>query len=291
MQDFQTFDLVILAIVILLGLKGIINGLVKELFGLIGIVGGVFVASRYSSEIGLLIGEYIPFKNESAITVTGFIIGLGGFWAISIFLGKIFSNLTKASGLGGINAILGFLIGAGKIFSIFSIITYASSSVEIVKKNTEKFTKDSIVYPILLETGAYIVKLDPDDFSSKPQEINHKIGENVQNDTKALESDTKPEDKIKIEITPQEQKVTSNIETQVQEVEKDVNSVIESEKSVIESAQESIESELNSKIENISESVSETIEQGIENSKNLIDGAIETTKEVIETNISQTETN
>ena len=44
MQDFSLFDLIIIAITLLLGLKGLFRGLVKEVFGLLGIVGAIFVA-------------------------------------------------------------------------------------------------------------------------------------------------------------------------------------------------------------------------------------------------------
>ena len=44
-MDFITwFDIIIIAVVIILGIKGIINGLIKEVFGLIGIICGVIIA-------------------------------------------------------------------------------------------------------------------------------------------------------------------------------------------------------------------------------------------------------
>lgn len=162
MQDFQTFDLVILAIIVLLGLKGILNGLVKEIFGLIGLVGGVFVASRYSHELGNIVAQFVPFKNPNAISITGFVIGLAMFWFGSLFAGKIISNLVVVSGLGSIDSILGFVAGGGKVFLVFSIIAFISSNIEIINKNSSKLFENSKLYPILVDTGSYIVKLDPE---------------------------------------------------------------------------------------------------------------------------------
>jgi membrane protein required for colicin V production len=51
-MDFSIFDLIVGSIILLLGLKGILNGFFKELFGLIGIVGGIFVGSRVANEVG-----------------------------------------------------------------------------------------------------------------------------------------------------------------------------------------------------------------------------------------------
>ena len=49
MMDLVTwFDIIVIALVLILGVKGIINGLIKETFGLIGLIGGLVVASRFS---------------------------------------------------------------------------------------------------------------------------------------------------------------------------------------------------------------------------------------------------
>ncbi|MCD8477442.1 MAG: CvpA family protein [Sulfurospirillum sp.] len=42
MTHISMFDIISLALVLILGIKGIINGFVKEVFGLLGIIGGVF---------------------------------------------------------------------------------------------------------------------------------------------------------------------------------------------------------------------------------------------------------
>lgn len=49
-MNFYWFDAFILGFTLLLGLKGIINGLIKEIFGLLGIIGGVFIASKYATQ-------------------------------------------------------------------------------------------------------------------------------------------------------------------------------------------------------------------------------------------------
>ena len=51
MNSFSYFDLVVGLLIVLVGLKGIVNGFIREVFGLIGIVGGVFIASVYATEV------------------------------------------------------------------------------------------------------------------------------------------------------------------------------------------------------------------------------------------------
>jgi membrane protein required for colicin V production len=51
-MDLNYFDIIAAAIILLLGLKGIVNGFFKEIFGLVGIIGGIFIASRFGPDVG-----------------------------------------------------------------------------------------------------------------------------------------------------------------------------------------------------------------------------------------------
>lgn len=231
MEGFNTFDLIIIAIVLLLGLKGIINGFIKELFGVIGVVGGIFVASRYSIEVGEFINQNIlKFENESAISITGFIVGFGLFWFITILVGKMFQSLTNASGLGGVNRLFGFVIGSGKIFLIFSIIAYAMANVELIKKNAS-FLEESKIYPTLFETGSYIVKFDISTIQTQAKEITEKVREPKEEDVIERE----PKEQIKeTPVTLEESlnQVTDSIDDTINEIkdeiEENISKTIES---------------------------------------------------------------
>ena len=59
MQNIAIFDLVIITITLLLGLKGLFRGIIKEIFGIIGIIGAIFVASRISTQTGELIAPVL----------------------------------------------------------------------------------------------------------------------------------------------------------------------------------------------------------------------------------------
>ncbi|NWF66560.1 MAG: CvpA family protein, partial [Campylobacterales bacterium] len=107
---------------------------------------------------------------------------------IIIFIGKMFEKLIHLSGLGLLNKFFGFIVAGGKVFLIFSIIIYASSSIKLIKENTKKFFNDSIMYPILLEAGSYIVKIDTQDFVKNQahqleDSAREKVIENLKNET------------------------------------------------------------------------------------------------------------
>lgn len=164
MENMNIFDIVVLTLVVILGLKGLFRGLTKELFGLIGIVGGVFVASRLASDVGEVVNSVIPMENENTIALAGFVLSIVVFWVLAYLIGMILEKIFCASGLGIFDRLFGFIFGAGKIFLLFSVISYAVTQVKAINDALVPKLKDSIVFPILTKTGSYILKLDTSNF-------------------------------------------------------------------------------------------------------------------------------
>ncbi len=158
MNHVTFFDVIVVLFILFLALKGIFRGFIKEAFSLVGIIGGIFIASRYSQEVGEFIDKNLyHFQNHSALSLLGFLILLVAIWAAAVFLGAVFSSLIK-EGLSVIDRTFGFLVGVLKVFLIVSVIVYIISSIDILKVNLEKYSKNSMLYPYLVKTGAYILK-------------------------------------------------------------------------------------------------------------------------------------
>jgi membrane protein required for colicin V production len=170
--DFNYFDAVVAATVLILGIKGMLNGFIKELFGLAGLVGGVYVASRTAEQAGRFISDtFYHFDNPAASQLVGFVAVLAIVWIVAVILGALFSTLSKSSGLGPINHLLGFITGGGKYFLIFALIVTALSNVTLARENLHKYVKDSILYPYLVEAGSYLINLNPNDLLSLEQNL------------------------------------------------------------------------------------------------------------------------
>ena len=164
MMDFNYFDVTIASIVLILGIKGFMNGFIKEVFGLVGLVGGVYFASRLADTAATFIDtNFIHLENPSLLNLIGFLAVLIVIWVGATILGSLFSKLTDQSGLGFLNRLFGFIVGGGKYFLIFALIVTALSNVTLVKDNLEKYVKDSVLYPFLQEAGSYLINLDPAD--------------------------------------------------------------------------------------------------------------------------------
>jgi len=189
-MDINYFDLIAAIIILLLGLKGILNGFFKEFFGLIGIIGGIFVASRAGDSVGQYLSDLIfNFSNHSAISFTGFLVTLALFWALMIAVGYAFKKLSSLSGLGIFDRILGFVFGASKFFLITAVIAFAVNNVKALKPTLDSAFSNSILFPVLVETGGFIMKIDPADVTAdlndsveetKNKIINTEVNETVQ---------------------------------------------------------------------------------------------------------------
>ncbi len=163
-MELNTLDIAVGSIVLLLGLKGLLNGFWKELFGLIGIVGGLFIASHLGGTLGKFLNEMIfNFESLSAINLMGFIFTVGIFWLFMVLLGIGFKRLTALSGLGSLDRAIGFVVGAAKFFFIFSVIIYALFSVTAIRENFSENVKDSILFAPMFATGDFILHIETDD--------------------------------------------------------------------------------------------------------------------------------
>ena len=190
MKDLSIFDLAITAITLLLGLKGLFRGIIKEIFGIVGIIGAIFVASRISVDVGNAIAPILAIQSEATIKLIGFVIALVGFWLIVYVLGAIVSKIFAASGLGMIDRLFGFIFGASKVFLIFSVIAYSLYQVQSFKKIIDEKFKTSFVMPHLISVGSYIIKLDTTSITNSVEKVvnsaeNSKILEETTNNIKA----------------------------------------------------------------------------------------------------------
>ena len=236
MQDFAIFDLIILAVTLILGLKGLFRGLIKEVFGIMGIIGAIFVASRISKEIGDLIAPILVLENEATIKLIGFITALVAVWLVVYSAGVIVSKIFSASGLGVVDRIFGFVFGAAKIFLIFSVIAYALYQVQSFKKVIDEKFANSIVMPHLISVGSYIIKLDTATItntidkavdSAKDSSIVKDTTESVKNGVQETVNDVKE---------AVEEEVVQTVEDKIQETtdstQEQVNTVKEKFKSI-----------------------------------------------------------
>jgi len=168
-MDFNYFDVAIGSVVLILGIKGFLNGFIREIFGLAGLVGGMYLASRFAPLVADFIDQnFLHLQNVALLKLIGFLAILITVWLGATILGVIFAKLTSMSGLSFLDRLLGFIAGGGKYFIIFALIVTALSNVTVVKDNLNKYVKDSILYPMLIKTGSTIIRINSTTIDIKP---------------------------------------------------------------------------------------------------------------------------
>ncbi|APW65114.1 colicin V synthesis protein [Poseidonibacter parvus] len=263
MQEFTIFDMVILGITLVLGLKGLFRGLIKEVFGIIGIIGAIFVASRVSADIGNLIAPVLALENQTTIKLIGFIVALVGFWIIVYALGVIVSKIFSASGLGLFDRIFGFVFGAAKVFLIFSVIAYALYQVQSFKNAIDNKTVGSVVMPHLISVGSYIIKLDTSSITSSIEKTVDTVVDTAKDATKTEETPAK--------------ELKEDIEKSLEETKKDIK--------------EGVESTINDVKKSVEEEVVKKVEETISNTTTVTEEQINTVKEKLQSIVNKTEEN
>jgi membrane protein required for colicin V production len=133
------------------------HGLVRELFGLIGLIGGFMVASHSATPTSEIIQHFIDIDNDYLSLLLGFILSFVCFVFVIYLAGLLIQKLFAMGGLGVVDSVGGFLFGFLKAFFIFSIIVYFITKIEFLDARINKAMHNSFMYPLLKDTGYFIM--------------------------------------------------------------------------------------------------------------------------------------
>ena len=164
MSSAQWFDALVIGLMVLFALKYLASGLIREVFGIGGIIGGIYIAAKYKMQAGEWITKNVYDLTQNGVIeaqgtqmLSGFIATLFCFWIVCLIVGEILSKLINLSGLGIINHLGGAIFGVAKIFLILSVITALTQSAILLNKQTHKYVENSLVFPYLVKFGSMII--------------------------------------------------------------------------------------------------------------------------------------
>jgi len=187
MNEINWFDIATLSLILLTGIKGVFNGLIKETAGLIGIITGVFFASHYAEPFGKWIGKnFTTIDSATVLNLIGFLTLLTLIWLSFILAGIIIAKLISLSGMGFLDKFFGFIFASGKVFVVISIIVYALSNIEIIKKATEKYIATSFMHPFYYRAGKFIINIDLEKVKDRVNAIEEKSKKSIKNSTEII---------------------------------------------------------------------------------------------------------
>ncbi len=155
-------DITIIILVLLMAVKGLMNGFLREIFGFVGLIGGVFVASRGAAPVAHYIDSNLfHLENFAAMKLIGFLALLALIWGLTVFIGNLIVGVSKEGSHSALDRFFGFVVAGVKYFLIFSLIVSALFRSPLIKENMTKTIQQSRLYPALDSVGSTLINLSP----------------------------------------------------------------------------------------------------------------------------------
>jgi len=164
--DYSTLnylDVTLITLIAILGLKGFVNGFIKEFFGVIGLVGGVIVASQQYALAAQYIYSKAPLENPALLNLIGFIAIALAIWIIVAIVGIVFAYFAnKHSKMGLISRLAGLGLSVGKYFLFFSVLFISLLKITLIRDNVapKLDLNNSIAYPYMEQYGNELLLLE-----------------------------------------------------------------------------------------------------------------------------------
>jgi len=100
-------DIVIIVVVVALGIAGLRQGLIRTVFGIAGLIGGIFLAGRYYDELGaLLFPSGAIWANIAAYAIIAI-----ATLVVAGVIGWLLAKLVNFAALGWLDKLVGCILG------------------------------------------------------------------------------------------------------------------------------------------------------------------------------------
>ena len=148
---------IIIAIPLLWGAyRGFKRGFVFEIFMLIGLILGLYIAFKFSSLLNGWVSKIVS-ADSAVIPYLSFIIVFASILLILIFLARLLENILKAISLNALNQVAGAVLGIIKFALVTSIILWSFKALEphwnFINDSTKK---QSLLYEPVLKTASFL---------------------------------------------------------------------------------------------------------------------------------------
>ena len=162
METKHYVDIAVIIIVAVLGLRGLKNGLIHEIMGVLGVVLGIYFASKYCIDGAKYIElAGLSFENRYILLMLAFILILALVWIGFIVLGVIISRFVVIlPEIAIINYFGGYVFSALKYFVILCVVVYGLTQVGFLKDPIKELTEGTRSYPIMYEVAEKIMSIE-----------------------------------------------------------------------------------------------------------------------------------
>lgn len=200
MASLGYLDFLFLAIVIFISIMGLFKGFAKELCGFIGIILGIFFASRFAHDCGeWLRNNLVDIGNETFDTILGFLAVYLLVWILSFLAGKLLSKLFENMLPKYLNALLGMLFGAIKSFLAIAIILHLAFRLDFLQNLKAHCSYNSTLYSTMDKFASALIdsKLisnapkDSQEVKQELEDMKNQVFEKIQDGSEKIINETK----------------------------------------------------------------------------------------------------
>lgn len=161
MDKFSYIDIGIIVLLILLSLKGIWQGIIRGLASFLGILLGIFFASRFYDGLGEWFATNIYNLGSPELNaLVGFVIIITLIWAGFLLLGEILFRMVRFTPLVSVDAAFGLAFGFCKAFLLLSIIIFGISQIAWLKNFSQNVEQNSSIFPMMKNLSIKIMNLE-----------------------------------------------------------------------------------------------------------------------------------
>ena len=144
-------DIVIIVVAVLLGIVGLRQGIIKTVFGIAGLIGGIVLAGRYYDELAAVLSS----SGATWVNIAAYAIILIATLIVASVIGRLVAKLTHLVLLGWLDrlvgCILGVLIGGLLCAAILAIVGKYSTGAEAVISQSAIAKFLMAGFPLLLD--------------------------------------------------------------------------------------------------------------------------------------------
>ncbi len=149
--------------ILVLAIRGLIRGLIKEIFGIGALIGGVIVSNTFGKQFGTTIYHHLTVSPVVAYTFSFFVIFII-FYLVLLLIGYILSNMIKAIQLGWLDRLLGLIFGGFKGLLLIAVLVFAIENFPFLNYLNKDLERSSYIYSAV---SIYINKLNIQRFLEK----------------------------------------------------------------------------------------------------------------------------
>jgi membrane protein required for colicin V production len=100
-------DIVIIIVAVLLGLAGLRQGIIRTVFGIAGLIGGIVLAGRYYDDLARLFSS----SGATWASIVAYAIILIATVVVAGLVGHFVARLVSLAALGWLDRLIGFILG------------------------------------------------------------------------------------------------------------------------------------------------------------------------------------